>query len=406
MLTSLIPVFDENISVRAYSLFTQKLNYLMEPRFYLIARLDGCNSIEGLEVIKNVGMDALSADKDIFVPISNVSIFADVAAECSVTHGSITLLLDNEVLPSSMYISRLSELKEEGFKLAIRKLHYSDLESYGPILKLMDYLFINTSDDDARQIKNYMRSKFEKVKLVAGNISTMEEFEIYSNDGGFSLFEGSFYRTPVTMGNHEIAPLKITYLELLNVVNGPDFNLADAADIIGHDTALVISMLKMVNNMTYNSQITTIRHAAAMLGQRELRRWTCTAVTSQLCQDKPGEIMRLSLIRAKFAENLATVFDLKSRSSELFLAGLFSVIDIILDKPMHEALKYVTVSKDITTALISNDGPLAPVFEFIRSYENADWTEVFRMMILHNIENPPVYEAYRNALEWYRKLTS
>ena len=48
---------------------------------------------------------------------------------------------------------------------------------------------------------------------------------------------------------------------------------------IGKDTALVISLLEMVNKMTVNSNIASVRHAAAMLGQKELKRWINTAVT-------------------------------------------------------------------------------------------------------------------------------
>lgn len=79
----------------------------------------------------------------------------------------------------------------------------------------------------------------------------------------------------------------------------------------------------MVNRMTVNSGITTIRHAAAMLGQKELKRWINTAVVNQLYADKPSEITRLSLIRAKFAENLAPLFQLQNKTEELFLMGLF-----------------------------------------------------------------------------------
>lgn len=92
---------------------------------------------------------------------------------------------------------------------------------------------------------------------------------------------------PVTKGEAKVSPLKVNYIELLNIVNEPDFDLTKAADVIGRDTALVISLLKMVNHMTVNSEITSIRHAAAMLGQKELKKWINTAVTSQLCADRP-----------------------------------------------------------------------------------------------------------------------
>jgi EAL and modified HD-GYP domain-containing signal transduction protein len=193
---------------------------------------------------------------------------------------------------------------------------------------------------------------------------------------------------------------------LLRVVNQPDFDLTDAADVIGRDTALVLSLLEMVNHMTRNSEITSVRHAAAMLGQKELKRWINTAVTRELCADKPSEITRLSLIRAKFCENLAPVYEMAGLSAELFLMGLFSILDIMLDKPMDEALKTVQVSKNIEDALARGTGELAPVLNFVKEYEDASWREVSRLMVLGNIDIEPVYQAYIEALRWYRDLLS
>ena len=91
-------------------------------------------------------------------------------------------------------------------------------------------------------------------------------------------------------------------------------------------------------------------------------------------------------------------------SSELFLMGLFSVLDIILDKPMKEALSMVNVSKEITDALVDKKGEMAKVLDFMENYEIASWSELSRLMIVYNIKEAPVYEAYTEALAWYRDL--
>ncbi len=218
------------------------------------------------------------------------------------------------------------------------------------------------------------------------------------------LYEGEFYRVPVTRGKHEVAPLKVNYIELLNVVNNENFELTAAADVIGRDTALTISLLKMVNRMTVNSGITTIRHAAAMLGQKELKRWINTAVVNQLYADKPSEITRLSLIRAKFAENLAPLFQLQNKTEELFLMGLFSVLDVILELPMKQALDMVMVTGEVSSALIEDTGKLAPVYDMMKHYEMADWQEVSRLLLLANMDVKQVSGAYLKALSWYKNL--
>ena len=157
--------------------------------------------------------------------------------------------------------------------------------------------------------------------------------------------------------------------------------------------------------MTINSQITSLRHATAMLGQKELKKWINTAVVHEMYSERPSEMTRLSLIRAKFAENLAPVFGQEGQAQELFLVGLFSVLDVIMEKSMSEALKVIKVSKNISDALIDRQGNMALVLDFMLRYESADWQEVSRQMILQKIDVGPVYEAYMGALLWYRKIS-
>lgn len=402
MLVSIIPLFDEDITVRAYSLFVQKKNYFLNPNLLGGAQFDGAGQVDGLEVIDNMGMETLSNDAEVFVQVSNVSVFSDIENQCDAPHGRVVLLLDNTVLPNDMYLDRLKALRKSGYKLAIRKLEVSQFEDYREVLQLMDYILLNQRKIDISKAKIYFQSLFPNIKLCAVGVDSMETFENLKAAGGYSLYEGEFFRIPGNRSEHEVSPLKVNYIQLLNMVNSPEFELTEAADIIGRDTALVISLLKMVNRMTRNSTITSIRHAAAMLGEKELRKWLITAVAGQLYTDKPNELTRMSLLRAKFAENLAPVFSLAIQSSELFLMGLFSVLDVILDMPMKDALETIKVSQNISDALVYHKGIFAFPLEFILQYENANWQEVSRLMIVHNIEMQPVYDAYLNALRWYR----
>lgn len=404
MLVTLIPLFDEKMTVCAYSLFAQKKNLLLNPSLLGTGRNDGAANIPGLDLISEIGIETLSADKEVFVEVNNISVFSDITVSEQTPHEKLVLLLDNSVKPDSMYVNRLKELKAQGYKLAIRKLTVQDFEPYKEILVLMDYIFLDHKKIDISKAKIYFGKVYPNIRLCAGNIQTQEIFEGLKKEGGYSLYEGEFYRVPITRGHVEVAPLKVNYIELLNMVNDDDFELTKAADIIGRDTALVISLLKMVNRMSVNSGITSIRHAAAMLGQKELKKWINTAVTNELCADKPGEVTRLSLLRAKFAENLAPVFEMAIHSSELFLMGLFSVLDLILDKPMEEALEMVKVSKEIKEALVEQKGMFAPVLDFINQYENANWQEVSRQMVLQNIDMAQVSEAYVKSLQWYGDL--
>ena len=404
MMLTLIPFFDRNMSVSAYSLFTRKNNFLMNPSLLGSRQFDGAAYVDGLELIQELGTTTLSGGKPIFVSLNNISIFSSLESECKNTNHAPILLIDQTFPPVSMYTDRIRELREFGYHFAMRNLPVHCYEDYAPILSQMDYILIDCKKIDAVKASFYFRKLYPDICICASNIPDMETFGKLSPAETISLFEGTFFRMPVTRGEHKVSPLKINYISLLNLIEEDDFDLTKAADIISQDTALIISLLRLANTRSFNSEITSVRVAVSMLGQKDLTRWIQTTVIEKLCSDKPNELMRLSLLRAKFAENLAPVFGMAMRSQELFLTGLFSILDIILDCSMEEALSMVRVSGKIRAALLERTGSLAEVLHFIVKYESAEWQEVSRQLVLKNIEIPDVSHAWVSSLQWYAKL--
>ena len=404
MMLTLIPFFDRNMSVSAYSLFTRKNNFLMNPSLLGSRQFDGAAYVDGLELIQELGTTTLSGGKPIFVSLNNISIFSSLESECKNTNHAPILLIDQTFPPVSMYTDRIRELREFGYHFAMRNLPVHCYEDYAPILSQMDYILIDCQKIDAVKASFYFRKLYPDICICASNIPDMETFGKLSPAETISLFEGTFFRMPVTRGEHKVSPLKINYISLLNLMEEDDFDLTKAADIISQDTALIISLLRLANTRSFNSEITSVRVAVSMLGQKDLTRWIQTTVIEKLCSDKPNELMRLSLLRAKFAENLAPVFGMAMRSQELFLTGLFSILDIILDCSMEEALSMVRVSGKIRTALLEHTGSLAEVLHFIVKYESAEWQEVSRQLVLKNIEIPDVSHAWVSSLQWDAKL--
>lgn len=376
----------------------------MNPSLLGSRQFDGAAYVDGLELIQELGTTTLSGGKPIFVSLNNISIFSSLESECKNTNHAPILLIDQTFPPVSMYTDRIRELREFGYHFAMRNLPVHCYEDYAPILSQMDYILIDCQKIDAVKASFYFRKLYPDICICASNIPDMETFGKLSPAETISLFEGTFFRMPVTRGEHKVSPLKINYISLLNLIEEDDFDLTKAADIISQDTALIISLLQLANTRSFNSEITSVRVAVSMLGQKDLTRWIQTTVIEKLCSDKPNELMRLSLLRAKFAENLAPVFGMAMRSQELFLTGLFSILDIILDCSMEEALSMVRVSGKIRAALLERTGSLAEVLHFIVKYESAEWQEVSRQLVLKNIEIPDVSHAWVSSLQWYAKL--
>ena len=404
MLATLVPLFFEDMSVASYCLYAQKENMFEHPHLLGAGKYDGAGSIVGIEVFDSISESDLIDNCSIIIPINNISLFSNIEQQLTRFHGRIMLLLDQSIKPEDSYNKRIVDLKNKGFKLAIKDLPLANVEDYKTLLKDFDLFLVNSDTGDVVEQAKAFRKVLPSIDFCAENLHSKEEFDAAKDSGLFKIFEGTFFRIPINTQDTEVTPIKMNYMKLMSVINRPDFDLEDVANVIGQDPALSIELLKIANKLTLNSNIRSIQQATALLGQRELRRWLNTTLFNGLAAGKPNEITRLSLIRARFAENLAIAFDYAMRKDELFLMGLFSLLNLILDMPMEEALTQVGVSNEIKKALVSGDGIFAPQLDFLLSYEAGDWQEVSRLMVLHDIEMHVVYDAYVEALKWYGNM--
>ncbi|MBE5912825.1 MAG: HDOD domain-containing protein [Pseudobutyrivibrio ruminis] len=404
MLATLVPLFYEDMSVASYCLYAQKENLYEHPHLLGAGRYDGAGSIVGIEVFDSVSEDDLVANCSIMIPINNISLFSNIEQQLTGFDGRIVLLVDQTIKPEESYNKRLLDLKSKGFKLAMKDLPLASIDDFKFMLNDFDLFLINSDAGDVVAQAKEFKKVVPNMDFCAENLHTKEEFYAAKDSGLFKIFEGTFFRVPINEKDTEVSPIKINYMKLMTVINQPDFNLSDVSNVIGQDPALSIELLKIANKLTVNSNIRSIAQATALLGQREIRRWLNTTLFNGLAAGKPNEITRLSLVRARFAENLAPVFDYAMRKDELFLMGLFSLLNLILDMPMEKALEQVGVSNEIKKALVEDDGIFSPQLEFLLSYEAGDWQEVSRLMVLHDIEMHDVYDAYVEALKWYGNM--
>jgi EAL and modified HD-GYP domain-containing signal transduction protein len=93
--------------------------------------------------------------------------------------------------------------------------------------------------------------------------------------------------------------------------------------------------------------------------------------TSKLSENKPGELIRASIIRAKFLEQVGLA--LKKDSSELFLLGLFMSLDAMLDQKIDTILSKMSISESLKEALVSRQGDLFAFVRLVETYETGNW---------------------------------
>jgi len=395
------PVLNNEMEVKAYCFRFKQADEIVS--FQPSRAFEGSMTSPCFDVLNMVGLDAFTNGLPIFVPLNKITLLTDIKHQCKEPPEKIIFLLDEDTPPEEPFLGGIKRLKNIGYRFALENI--TGYDKMKPVLSDCEYLFIDESIKPPGNLLSNLSKQYPRMFFIASNVHSVTMFNQLKRDS-FKLFEGNFYSVPVPKGYNSIAPVKVNSIQLLNLIRREDFEINDVADIVGKDPSLSISLMKFVNSpyIGIGTKIKTIQHAVAMLGQSEVRKWTTTAVMGMLASDKPDEITKLSLMRAKFAEHLAPHFKMAAHAPSLFLMGLFSILDVVLDMFIDKALEVIVVSDTITEALIHRTGDYGNVMTFITIYETANWSEVSRLMVLYGLEAEDVFNAYINAAQWYGSI--
>jgi EAL and modified HD-GYP domain-containing signal transduction protein len=166
-------------------------------------------------------------------------------------------------------------------------------------------------------------------------------------------------------------------------------------------------LLKFINSSFFGlrSEIRSVRHALALLGERDLRRWATLATLSAAAPDKPVELLEIGLTRARFCEALSTVIPASGRdvAEEMFLVGLFSVLDALLDVPLEQAVREAGVPARVKAALLGVPSPWRQLLELALAYERGQWDLVSDRLEELRVDPRTVAQVFVDSMDWARQ---
>ena len=175
--------------------------------------------------------------------------------------------------------------------------------------------------------------------------------------------------------SRDIPGNKMNYMRLLEAVSAPEMNFDLLESILKQEPSLVYKLLRHLNSplLGLRTEISSIRDGIQLLGETEFRRWVSIVAVVAMAGDKPPELIRTALTRAFFCEEMSVPAGLTQNKSDLFLMGLLSVADALLDRNIGDILSHLPVTVDVRTALCGGSNNLRNVYDTMLSYERADW---------------------------------
>jgi EAL and modified HD-GYP domain-containing signal transduction protein len=311
----------------------------------------------------------------------------------------VVIELLETVKPDDEVIAACRRLAKAGYRLALDDFVYAP--EYEPLLALADVVkvdFLQVRGEERRRIAATCSA--HDVELLAEKVETRADFEA-GLAAGYQLFQGYFFARPEIVVGRDIAPQKLGMLQILQVVNAPEPDLAAIERHICRDAALCYKLLRYVNSamLGLKQRIESIGHAISLIGTVELRKWVSLIAMASMASDKPVAVVASALERARFCELLAVPFGLESRRADLFLLGLFSRLDAILDRPLDAILREVSLDADVHAALVDGAGVLHAPYASVVAYERGEWAAL--AAAAGDVEREmAVSEAYRDAITW------
>ena len=177
---------------------------------------------------------------------------------------------------------------------------------------------------------------------------------------GYSYFQGYFFSRPEMLSRRDVPAGKLNCLRVLRAANETPMNPQRVCDSIKAEASLSFRLLRYLNSPQFPlaSEVHSIPHAVSLLGETGTRKWVSLMTVACISDDKPRELVLLPLIRARFCELLAPLARCPGSANDLFLLGLLSAMDAVLDMELADILKEINVREEIRDALLGATNPL------------------------------------------------
>jgi EAL and modified HD-GYP domain-containing signal transduction protein len=293
------------------------------------------------------------------------------------------------------------KLKSDGFQLAFDSAFFTGDSPEGALADIVVVEF--TSKNLIAQSALIRKFKGHK-NLLASKVETWSDFKV-AKDMGYELFSGFFFLWPSgAVVQKEIKSLDVCLITILSELEKPEPNFRNISETIEHDLGLSYKLLRLVNSayMAPKYKIKSISQALTYLGTRELHQWISMLMFNGIKSDENSELVVMSLIRGKMMALAAQELQIAQAGAEPFFTGLFSLIDVILNRDLNTILTGLPLPDDIKTALLGGGNTLAELLDFIVSYEQADWKKVEGKYPMTLITPQRMAALYIEAHNWAR----
>jgi len=348
-----------------------------------------------------LGLDVLCDGRRAFVNCTKDTLIKGLVTLLP-AQSTVVEVLEN-VPPDPDVMGACQRLKEAGYMIALDDYVTGDPRE--PLADMADIIKVDlkltTLEQRAELIKRHgpWRSR-----MLAEKVETHSEFAA-ARDQGFVYFQGYFFRRPEVMKTHDMPANRINYLRMLQAVSQPDLDVPGLERLIKGEASICYRLLRYLNSamFSFKNEIHSVRHALSILGEREVRRWVRLVAAVGAGQDKSSDLLLSALVRARFGELLGP--RVPHGESDLFLLGLLSLIDAMLETPMADILEKLPLDHETKAVLLGQPSGLRPFYQLMLAQESGEWEAAAQLAQSMHLNTEDVAGFYWQAQKWAREVS-
>jgi EAL and modified HD-GYP domain-containing signal transduction protein len=269
-------------------------------------------------------------------------------------------------------VESLQRLAAAGTTLLIKGRPTQELPR--AVLPCFKYSIVDLADDRRIGESAAPPGITRTIAHVQSGVRTMAEMEASFERGAHAVLgwpiDDVVSTTARSGKQHAQADLHVV-IELIRRVDAEE-PIDKLESTLRRDPSLAFKLLRYINSPAFGLrvEISSFSHAIMMLGYQRLKRWLALllATASKDVNQKP--IMFAAVRRGLLMEELVRGTGDEELRSEMFICGVFSLLDRMFQQPFKELLGSLPVPQRVYEALVDNAGPYQPYVELVRAIEN------------------------------------
>jgi EAL and modified HD-GYP domain-containing signal transduction protein len=325
-----------------------------------------------------VGLERLAAGHRAFINVSDESLFQELPKLLKPENLVVEIVERSQNIPE--LVKTVVALKKKGYRFALDD--YDGNVKWQPLIEHVDYIKLEIEQPIIKttmMIKKLKRANPD-IRIIVERIETQEHFH-FVKSAGADYFQGFFFAKPEMLNHGNIEPSKFIVFDLLRCTAKADLCFKEVQERVAKDLSLTARVLKLANAKAGENKIEmkSISQAVVYLGEDAIRQFVRVLALSELGVDKPTELTKMGLMRAKFMQLFLEPGG-DDMAEQGYLIGLMSVLDAVLDVELSTIISEFSLDNELSSALLSYQGLLGGALRLTVEIERNDWQEA-RMIL-------------------------